>query len=146
MGQQTCDSNRPLSIPAIKATDWSPEMDALAREPRRRPHFNELRRFLNHIENHNKAWPFLHPVNKDEVPDYCHVIESPMDLSTIEERLEHDKYTAPKNLVNDIKLFFSNCWRYNDTTTVYAKCVAKLEKYMWSLIKDIPEWYNLLEE
>ena len=69
-----------------------------------------------------------------------------MDLSTIEEKLEHDKYAAPKDLVDDIKLIFSNCRRYNDATTVYTKCAAKLEKYMWSLIKVIPEWYNLLEE
>lgn len=136
----------PLSIPAIRETGWSPEMDAMAREPRHGPHFNELRRFLNHIQNHKQAWPFMYPVNKDEVPDYYNVIESPMDLSTIEERLEHDKYATPKDLVDDIKLIFSNCRRYNDATTVYAKCAAKLEKYMWSLIKEIPEWYNLLEE
>lgn len=60
----------PLSIPAIRETGWSPDMDALAREPRHGPHFNELRRFLNQIQNHKQAWPFLHPVNRDEVPDY----------------------------------------------------------------------------
>ncbi|EED16987.1 bromodomain-containing protein, putative [Talaromyces stipitatus ATCC 10500] len=136
----------PLSIPAIRATGWSPEMDALAREPRHGPHFNELRRFLNHIQNHKQAWPFLRPVNKDEVPDYYNVIESPMDLSTIEERLERDQYAAPKGLIDDLKLIFSNCRRYNDATTVYAKCAARLEKYVWSLIKEIPEWFNLLEE
>ncbi|KAJ9300992.1 hypothetical protein DTO271G3_2156 [Paecilomyces variotii] len=136
----------PLSIPAIRATGWSPEMDALAREPRHGPHFNELRRFLNQIQNHKQAWPFLNPVNRDEVPDYYDVITSPMDLSTMEEKLEHDAYTAPKELVRDLQLIFSNCRQYNDATTVYAKCAAKLEKFMWSLIKEIPEWYELLEE
>lgn len=74
-------------------------MDTLAHKPRQGPYFNKLRRFLNHIQNHDKAWPFLHPVNKDEVPDYYNVIESPMDLSTIEERLEHDKYARRKTLL-----------------------------------------------
>ena len=32
----------PLSIPATRATGWSPEMVELAREPRHGPHFNEL--------------------------------------------------------------------------------------------------------
>ncbi|KAK3898890.1 histone acetyltransferase gcn5 [Staphylotrichum tortipilum] len=136
----------PLSVPAIRATGWSPDMDELARVPRRGPHFNELRRFLYQIQNHKQAWPFLNPVNKDEVPDYYNVITSPMDLSTVEERLEHDSYAAPKDLVADLKLIFSNCRQYNDATTVYTKCAVKLEKYMWTLIKEIPEWYELLED
>ncbi|PTU24962.1 hypothetical protein P175DRAFT_0506504 [Aspergillus ochraceoroseus IBT 24754] len=85
-------------------------------------------------------------VDKDEVPDYYNVITSPMDLSTIEEKLERDDYAAPKELVHDVRLIFSNCRQYNDATTVYAKCAVKLEKYMWSLIKEIPEWYELLED
>lgn len=136
----------PLSIPAIQETGWSPDMDELAREPRHGPHFNEMRRFLNHIQNHKQAWPFLNPVNKDEVPDYYNVIESPMDLSNMEEKLERDSYATPKDLVNDLKLIFSNCRQYNDSTTVYAKCASKLEKYMWKLIKEIPEWFDLVEE
>ncbi|PLB54635.1 GCN5-related histone actyltransferase [Aspergillus steynii IBT 23096] len=136
----------PLSIPAIRATGWSPDMDKLAREPRHGPHFNELRRFLSQIQAHKQAWPFLSPVDKDEVPDYYKFIESPMDLSTMEQKLENDSYSAPKDLVNDLKLIFSNCRKYNDATTPYAKCAVKLEKYMYSLIKEIPEWFDLLEE
>ncbi|CAG8155514.1 unnamed protein product [Penicillium nalgiovense] len=135
----------PLSIPAIRATGWSPEMDELSREPRRGPYYNELRTFLNHIQNRKHAWPFVTPVNKDEVPDYYNVISSPMDLSTIEERLDADFYTTPKELIGDLKLIFSNCQQYNDATTVYAKCAIQLEKYMWKLIKDIPEWHDLHE-
>ncbi|KAK3900642.1 GCN5-related histone actyltransferase [Staphylotrichum tortipilum] len=136
----------PLSIHAIRATGWSPDMDELARVPRRGPHFNELRRFLYQIQNHKQEWPFLNPVNRDEVPNYYNVITSPMDLSTVEERLEHDSYAASKNLVDDLKLIFSNCRQYNNATTVCTKCAVKLEKYMWTLIKEIPEWYELLEE
>lgn len=136
----------PLSIPAIRASGWSPEMDKLAREPRRGPHFNEFRRFLYQIQNHNQAWPFLKPVDKDEVPDYYNVITSPMDLSTMEEKLEQGSYTTAKELIDDLKLIFSNCRQYNDPTTVYAKYAARLEKYMWSLVKEIPEWFDLLEK
>ncbi|KAF2175146.1 histone acetyltransferase GCN5 [Zopfia rhizophila CBS 207.26] len=136
----------PRSIPAIRATGWSPEMDELAREPRRGPHFNVFRRFLYQIQNHKQAWPFLKPVDKDEVPDYYNVITSPMDLSTMDERLENGFYTTPKDLVGDLRLIFSNCRQYNDATTIYAKCAVRLEKYMWSLIQEIPEWYDLLEQ
>lgn len=136
----------PLSIPAIRATGWSPDMDELSRQPRRGPRFNELQRFLSQIQNHKQAWPFLTPVNRDEVPDYYNVITSPMDLSTVEERLYQDQYQTPKALIEDLKLIIRNCQKYNDATTVYTKCAVKLEKYMWSLIKDTPEWFDLLEE
>lgn len=98
----------PLSIRAIRATGWSPDIDELARVPRHGRHFNELRRFLYQIQKHKQARPFLKPVNKDEVPDYYNVITTPMDLSTVEERLKQDYYAAPKNLVNDLKLFLAN--------------------------------------
>lgn len=69
-----------------------------------------------------------------------------MDLSMMEERLEQDLYATPKDLINDLKLIFSNCRQCNDATRVYAKCAVSLEKYMWRLTKDIPEWADLLEE
>jgi histone acetyltransferase len=136
----------PLSIPAIRETGWSPEMDKLARKPRHGPHFNEMRRFLYQIQNHKQAWPFLQPVDKDEVPDYYNVIASPMDLSTMEDNFNGDSYAAPKDMVEDLRLIFSNCKLYNAPSTVYSKCAVRLEKYMVSLIRDIPEWYQLLEE
>ena len=143
---QPIEAVDPLAIPAIQATGWSPDMDALGRVPRHGPHFNELRRFLYQIQNHKQAWPFLTPVNRDEVPDYYNVITSPMDLSTMEEKLESDAYATPRDLVEDLKLVINNCRQYNDSTTVYNKCAVRLEKYMWSLIKETPEWYELLED
>lgn len=136
----------PCSIPAIEATGWSPEMDELAREPRRGLHFNTCRLFLYQIQNHKQAWPFIKPVDRDEVPDYYVAITSPMDLTTMEERLEQGTYATPNILIDDLKLIFSNCRKYNDPTTVYVKCAAKMEKYMWTLVQEIPEWSDLLEE
>jgi histone acetyltransferase len=134
------------SISAIQATGWSLEMDALLREPRRGRHFNVCRVFLYQIQNHKQAWPFLKPVDRDEVPDYYNTVSSPMDLSTMEERLENGFYATPKLLINDLKLVFSNCRLYNDPSTIYVKCAAKLEKYMWSLVRENTEWYDLLED
>jgi histone acetyltransferase len=136
----------PRSVPAVAATGWSPEMDVLAREPRRGRHFNMCRVFLYQIENHKQAWPFVKPVDKDEVPDYYKTIISPMDFSTMEERLEQGFYTTPKLFIDDLKLIFSNCRSYNDAATIYFKCAVKLEKYMWTLVQENPEWADLLEE
>lgn len=130
----------PMSISAIKASGWSPEMDELSRQPRHGPNYNQLLHLLNDMQNHGSSWPFTQPVNKDEVADYYDVIKEPMDLSTMEEKLEKDMYPTPEDFIRDAKLIFDNCRKYNNENTPYAKSANKLEKYMWAQIKAIPEW------
>ncbi|KAK5290167.1 histone acetyltransferase [Cryomyces antarcticus] len=136
----------PLSIPAIKASGWSPDMDELARAPRHGPNYNYLLHLLNDMQNSSHSWPFLQPVNKDEVADYYDVIKEPMDLGTMEEKHEKDLYPTPEDFIKDASLVFNNCRKYNNETTPYAKAASKLEKFMWSKIKEVPEWSHLEPE
>lgn len=115
-------------------------MDELARQPRHGPNYNQLLHLLNDMQNHQSAWPFVHPVNKDEVADYYEVIKEPMDLSTMEEKHEKDLYPTPEDFIKDAKLIFDNCRKYNNETTPYAKSANRLEKFMWQQIRAIPEW------
>ncbi|EKG09184.1 hypothetical protein MPH_13812 [Macrophomina phaseolina MS6] len=133
----------PLFVPAIKATGWSSDMDELSRAPRHGPNYNQLLRLLNDIQNNTNAWPFLHPVNKDEVADYYDVIKEPMDLETMEQKHERDMYHTLEDFIKDAMIMFNNCRRYNDENTPYAKAANKLEKFMWSRIREIPEWSHL---
>ncbi|KAH8901267.1 Bromodomain-containing protein [Thozetella sp. PMI_491] len=133
----------PLSIPAIRASGWSPDMDELARQPRHGPNYGQLLHLLNNMQNHQSAWPFLLPVNRDEVAGYYDVIKEPMDLSTMESKLEADQYDKPEDFIHDAKLIFDNCRKYNSDSTPYAKCANKLEKYMWQQIQATPEWSHL---
>ncbi|KAF9635751.1 hypothetical protein BFW01_g6646 [Lasiodiplodia theobromae] len=133
----------PLSIPAIKASGWSMDMDELSRAPRHGPNYNQLLHLLNDMQNNTNAWPFLQPVNKDEVADYYDVIKEPMDLETMESKHEKDMYPTPEDFIKDAMLIFNNCRRYNNESTPYAKAANKLEKYMWSRIREIPEWSHL---
>ena len=130
----------PMSIPAIKASGWSPDMDELARQPRHGPNYNQLLHLLNDMQNHPSSWPFNQPVDKDEVADYYEVIKEPMDLGTMEQKHEKDQYPGPEEFIKDAKLIFDNCRAYNNETTAYAKHANKLEKFMWTQIKGIPEW------
>ncbi|KAJ5217221.1 hypothetical protein N7468_010229 [Penicillium chermesinum] len=118
---------------------WSLDMDAMARQPRHGPNYNQLLHLLNDMQNHSAAWPFTQPVNRDEVPDYYEVILEPMDLSTMEEKHEQDMYPTPQDFIKDATLIFDNCRRYNNETTPYAKCANKLEKFMYQQIRNIPE-------
>ncbi|KAL0634910.1 histone acetyltransferase [Maublancomyces gigas] len=135
----------PSSIPAIKEAGWSPEMDELARQPKHGPHYAQLLHLLNEMQNHQSAWPFQKPVSQDEVPDYYNVITEPMDLETMEKRLEEDAYSSPEEFIRDAKLIFNNCRRYNNESTSYWKNANKLEKFMNQKLKEIPEWSHLVE-
>ncbi|OAA81021.1 histone acetyltransferase GCN5 [Akanthomyces lecanii RCEF 1005] len=136
----------PLDIPAIRASGWSPDMDELARQPRHGPNYNQLLHLLNDLQNHNSAWPFLVPVNRDDVADYYEVIKEPMDLSTMENKLEADQYPTPEEFIRDATLVFNNCRKYNNESTPYAKSATKLEKFMWQQLKAVPEWSHLEPE
>ena len=35
---------------------------------------------LNKLKQHQSAWPFKEPVNRDEVKDYYEVVKEPVDL------------------------------------------------------------------
>jgi len=133
----------PMQIEAIRASGWSPDMDELARQPRHGPNYSQLLHLLNDMQNHPSAWPFLHPVSREDVADYYEVIKEPMDLSTMETKLEADNYVNPEDFTRDAKLIFDNCRKYNNETTPYAKSANKLEKFMWQQIKGIPEWSHL---
>jgi len=102
-------------------------MDELARRPKRVPHFAAMQMILTEMQNHAAAWPFVQPVNKEEVPDYYTVVQEPMDLSTMEQKLDSDQYTTPDEFVRDAKLIFNNCRAYNGETTTYYKVPLPLE-------------------
>ncbi|KAK4543900.1 hypothetical protein LTR36_004674 [Oleoguttula mirabilis] len=136
----------PLSIAAIRATGWSADMDALARQPRRNPSHSLLVHLLSALQTSSSAWPFLQPVNGEEVHDYYDVIKAPMDLSTMESKLDKDQYDSVEDFVKDVLLLVRNCKRYNAETTPYAKAANKLEREMWKKIREVPEWSYLEAE
>ncbi|KAL6928699.1 histone acetyltransferase [Hanseniaspora valbyensis] len=133
-------------IPGLKEAGWSEEMDLLAQRPKRSPHFVPMQSILLDLQNNNSAWPFLQPVNKDEVQDYYTFIKNPMDLSTVELKLENNKYETFEEFIADIRLIFNNCRTYNNETTSYYKYANKLEKFFEQKVKDFPEYSHLLDK
>lgn len=130
----------PLEIPGVKEAGWSKEMDDLAQKPKRGPHYIAMLSVFTEMQNHPSSWPFMVPINKDEVPDYYEVIKEPMDLSSMETKLENDKYETMEDFVYDCKLVFNNCRQYNGESTTFYKNANKLEKAVIAKLKDFPEY------
>uniref|UniRef100_A0A3Q3D435 Bromodomain containing 4 n=1 Tax=Hippocampus comes TaxID=109280 RepID=A0A3Q3D435_HIPCM len=61
------------------------------------------------------AWPFHLPVDAKALGlhDYHDIIKHPMDLGTIKKKLDNRQYRDPQEFAADVRLMFSNCYKYN---------------------------------
>ncbi|XP_037348828.1 bromodomain-containing protein 3 [Talpa occidentalis] len=61
------------------------------------------------------AWPFYKPVDAEalELHDYHDIIKHPMDLSTVKKKMDSREYPDAQGFAADIRLMFSNCYKYN---------------------------------
>ena len=55
-----------------------------------------------------------------------------VDLKTMEEKLEAEKYTSVEEFCREMQLIFDNCRTYNNETTQYYKCADRLQEYFRS--------------
>ncbi|KRZ56110.1 Histone acetyltransferase KAT2A, partial [Trichinella nativa] len=94
---------------------------------------SKLRAILNKVRNSFAAWPFLKPVNAEEVPDYYGYIKYPIDLRTMGERIRSGYYCHPKLFKADMMRMFSNCKHFNHETTEYYKAAVSLQKVFLNL-------------
>ncbi|CAB9497972.1 CHD3-type chromatin-remodeling factor CHR7 [Seminavis robusta] len=71
------------------------------------------RMVLNKIKADSFADIFLSPVELDDFPDYEETIDQPMDLGTVETKLNNKKYQAPEQFARDVRKIWNNCKIYN---------------------------------
>ncbi|KAL0476949.1 histone acetyltransferase [Acrasis kona] len=88
-----------------------------------------LTNILKAVKNHEDSWPFSKPVDPKEAPDYDTIVKEPMDLSTIQGRLESGFYRSKDIFIANMRLVFDNCRMYNHEDTIYYKCANHLEEY-----------------
>lgn len=117
----------PYDIPGVREAKFTDMM--LVKKSSNERLADILKFFLNDLQAHSSAWPFLQPVKKSEVPDYYTVITKPMDLSTMENKLKNNAYKTIKDFYNDFKLIIKNCCIYNAPSTQYYKCAQKIDEY-----------------
>ena len=86
---------------------------------------------LDYLYEDERVDVFLKPVTAAEAPDYADVVTDPMDLGTVEKRLEQYYYETPGVLdlfgapfiafAKDVKQVWANCLLYNDKVSEIAK-------------------------
>ncbi|XP_029909776.1 bromodomain-containing protein 4-like [Myripristis murdjan] len=75
------------------------------------------------------AWPFYKPVDVQALGlhDYHDIIKHPMDLSSIKNKLDSRQYRDAQEFAADVRLMFSNCYKYNPPDHDVVSMARKLQ-------------------
>ncbi|KAK9955244.1 hypothetical protein ABG768_015129 [Culter alburnus] len=75
------------------------------------------------------AWPFYKPVDAEalELHDYHDIIKHPMDLSTVKKKMDSREYQDAQSFAADVRLMFSNCYKYNPPDHEVVAMARKLQ-------------------
>ncbi|XP_055522078.1 bromodomain-containing protein 2-like isoform X1 [Leucoraja erinacea] len=75
------------------------------------------------------AWPFYKPVDANALGlhDYHDLIKHPMDLSTIKRKMDEREYQDAQEFAADVRLMFSNCYKYNPPDHDVVAMARKLQ-------------------
>lgn len=90
-----------------------------------------LQKVLGEVKALDCAWPFLEPVNAEETGaiDYYEVIKNPMDLNTMQKRLDDAYFYVTKEIfIADMKRMVENCKTYNGKGHYVTDMALQLEK------------------
>lgn len=104
---------------------------------------------LKTLQEHDCFWVFAKAVDPVELglPDYFDIIKKPMDLGTVQKKLETGQYHSIDDFNSDIRLTFENAVTYNEpgsvvndmATNMKQSYEAKYEEMLESLRKEEEE-------
>jgi len=87
------------------------------------------------------AWPFYKPVDTEQLDlhDYKSVIKKPMDLGTVKTKMESRDYRSPAEFAIDMRLIFTNCYKYNPPDHDVVAMARKLQDVFEMRYARIPD-------
>ncbi|KAI9013996.1 Bromodomain-containing protein [Phycomyces nitens] len=95
---------------------------------------------IRHLKKHRDAAPFLHPVDyvSLNVPDYPKIVKHPMDLNTVDRKLSNLEYTDVEDMIADIRLVFSNCYKFNGPEAMISMLCQNVESAFEKSLRQMP--------
>jgi hypothetical protein len=87
------------------------------------------------------AWPFYKPVDAKMLGlhDYHDIIKKPMDLGTVKRKMDEREYKSAAEFEGDVRLIFTNCYKYNPPDHDVVKMGRKLQDVFEMRFANIPD-------
>ncbi|KAI9301321.1 Bromodomain-containing protein [Cunninghamella echinulata] len=95
---------------------------------------------MRNLKKHRDAAPFIHPVDyiQLKIPDYPTVIKHPIDLTTIDNKLQRGEYNEVADFVDDIRLLFNNCYKFNGPEAMVSMLCQNVENAFEKSLRQMP--------
>lgn len=92
--------------------------------------FAKLKQIVVYLYNLKDAEAFTAPVawREQGLTDYPVIVKRPMDLGTIKVKLENGEYGKTQEVVEDVRLVWTNCKLYNMEGSYFYNIAEKLSK------------------
>ncbi|CAM0910846.1 unnamed protein product [Alopecurus aequalis] len=102
--------------------------------------FKKCQELLKNLMKHRSAGPFVIPVDPVKlcIPDYFDIVKHPMDLGTIQKKLNAGMYPTPLEFAADVRLTFSNAIQYNpvgNAVNIMAQTMSSVFEPRWKPIE-----------
>ena len=98
--------------------------------------YNSVLNYTN-SDNVKLIGMFMEKPSLEEYPDYYEVIQKPIDMTMIQNKIRNGSYRSEDELVSDMKLMFSNCRQYNEEGSGIYKDAIILEQVLINKCKEI---------
>ncbi|XP_016894061.1 bromodomain-containing protein 3 isoform X2 [Cynoglossus semilaevis] len=87
------------------------------------------------------AWPFYQPVDTErlQLHDYHNIIKYPMDLGTVKTKMSAGEYLDAQGFAADVRLIFSNCYKYNSPEHVIVSYAKRLQGVFERIFSKMPD-------
>ena len=102
---------------------------------------NEILKELFSKKHSGYAWPFYKPVDAKllGLHDYHDIIKKPMDLGTVKRKMDEREYKNASEFVADVRLIFTNCYKYNPPDHDVVVMGRKLQDVFEMRFANIPD-------
>ncbi|XP_067934772.1 peregrin-like [Watersipora subatra] len=103
-----------------------------------------LQKILDDIRELDSTSVFAYPVDVNEVPDYHEYISTPMDLSTIQQKVNDLVYSNLDEFQDDIMLMIRNCMTYNAKDTPFYKSGLRMSDQGGAILRAARRMYDYI--
>ncbi|KAH3684206.1 hypothetical protein WICPIJ_004849 [Wickerhamomyces pijperi] len=119
----------PVPVAPAPKPPSEPDMDNLPSNPIPKHQQQFASKVIKIIKRMKDASPFTQPVDieKLKIPYYYNYITRPMDLSTIERKLNVSAYEDVQHYIDDFNLMVENCVKFNGTDAGISQMARNIQ-------------------